>query len=47
MNATANNRRREPGKGGNEGLMLGGAIVAFLLVGIVWISVAVGSKLVG
>ncbi|MFH6681155.1 type IV secretory system conjugative DNA transfer family protein [Clavibacter michiganensis] len=47
MNPTANNRRREPGKGGNEGLMLGGAIVAFLLVGIVWISVAVGSKLDG
>jgi len=47
VSPTANNRRREPGKGGNDTLMLGGAVLAFLTVGVVWISVAVGSKLDG
>lgn len=47
MTATANNRRREPGKAGNEGLLLGAALAAIAAIGIVWVSVAVGSQLDG
>lgn len=47
MSPTANNRRREPGKTGNDGLMLGGAVLALVLVGLVWISVSVGSRMDG
>ncbi|MEW5093705.1 type IV secretory system conjugative DNA transfer family protein [Clavibacter michiganensis] len=47
MSSTANNRRREPGKSGNEGLMIGGALLVMALVGIIWLSVSVGSKLDG
>ncbi|NQX10410.1 type IV secretory system conjugative DNA transfer family protein [Microbacteriaceae bacterium VKM Ac-2855] len=47
MSATANNRRREPGKANNDGLMLGGTLAAIAAIGIVWIAVAVGSKLDG
>ncbi|QHC61099.1 type IV secretory system conjugative DNA transfer family protein [Rathayibacter sp. VKM Ac-2760] len=47
MSATANNRRREPGKANNDGLMLGAAVTAIAIVGIVWVSVAAGSKLDG
>jgi type IV secretory pathway TraG/TraD family ATPase VirD4 len=47
MSATANNRRREPGKAGNDGLMLGAAVTAIAFVGIVWVSVVAGSKLDG
>ncbi|MWV51535.1 TraM recognition domain-containing protein (plasmid) [Rathayibacter sp. VKM Ac-2803] len=47
MSATANNRRREPGKAGTDGLMLSAAVTAIAVVGISWVSVAVGSKLDG
>jgi type IV secretory pathway TraG/TraD family ATPase VirD4 len=47
MSATANNRRREPGKANNDGLMLGAAVTAIALVGIVWVSVVAGSTLDG
>ncbi|PPG37876.1 type IV secretory system conjugative DNA transfer family protein [Rathayibacter sp. AY2B5] len=47
MSATANNRRREPGKANNDALMLGAALVAIAAIGIVWVAVAVGSKLDG
>ncbi|MBF4632771.1 type IV secretory system conjugative DNA transfer family protein [Clavibacter michiganensis subsp. phaseoli] len=47
MSSPANNRRREPGKSGNDGLMLGGAVLAFVLVGLVWVSVSVGSRMDG
>ncbi|MCJ1697873.1 TraM recognition domain-containing protein [Rathayibacter caricis] len=42
-----NNRRREPGKANNDGLMLGAALTAIAAIGIVWVSVAVGSQLDG
>jgi type IV secretory pathway TraG/TraD family ATPase VirD4 len=47
MSATANNRRREPGKAGNDALMLGAALTAIAAIGIVWVAVAVGSQLDG
>ncbi|PPH41243.1 hypothetical protein C5D09_16740, partial [Rathayibacter sp. AY1C9] len=47
MSATANNRRREPGKANNDALMLGAALAAIAAIGIVWVAVAVGSKLDG
>lgn len=47
MSVTANNRRREPGKAGNDALMLGGALAAIAVVGIVWVSVALGSQMDG
>jgi type IV secretory pathway TraG/TraD family ATPase VirD4 len=47
VSSTANNRRREPGKSGNDGLMIGGALLVMAVVGIVWLSVSVGSKLDG
>lgn len=47
MSATANNRRREPGKANNDGLMLGAAVTAIAVVGIVWVSVVAGSQLDG
>lgn len=45
MTASANNRRREPGKAGNDKLLLGVALLALAVVGIVWVSVTVGSHL--
>jgi type IV secretory pathway TraG/TraD family ATPase VirD4 len=47
VSSTANNRRREPGKSGNDGLMIGGALLVMAVVGITWLSVSVGSKLDG
>ncbi|MCJ1675459.1 TraM recognition domain-containing protein [Rathayibacter sp. VKM Ac-2929] len=47
MSATANNRRREPGKSGNDALMLGAALTAIAAIAIVWVAVAVGSQLDG
>jgi len=47
MSVTANNRRREPGKANNDALMLGGALAAIAAIGIVWVSVALGSEMDG
>jgi type IV secretory pathway TraG/TraD family ATPase VirD4 len=41
----ANNRRREPGKATSDGLLLGLALVLMAGLGVVWVSVAIGSRL--
>ncbi len=47
MTATANNRRREPGKASNEKLILGLALTAVTLVAVVWVSMTLGSRMDG
>lgn len=41
----ANNRRREPGKAGTDTALLVGAIAIIGVLGVEWVSVAVGSRL--
>lgn len=41
----ANNRRREPGRAGSDGLLLGLALVLIAALAVMWVSVAVGSRL--
>ena len=41
----ANNRRREPGKAGTDTALLVGAIAIIGVLGVVWVAVAVGSRL--
>jgi type IV secretory pathway TraG/TraD family ATPase VirD4 len=42
-----NNRRREPGRAGNDGLVLAAIALAAAVVGTVWVSMTVGSRVAG